>query len=531
MTEAAWQSTWSAAKRSRVEAAARRRRLIFNDDTHELALDDAATPEGFLAHRIAPLADTQVGTIAWSVLCGQFDAPCYDCRVQPIYGEAHGEPLQYWPRVTANVKALVRAGHCPLQLVIDFAHQHGKEAFASVRMNDVHDSFMDPNAMTVWKRTHPEFLVDTRGMLPEFELYTTAQDFSHREVRQRKLEIFQDICERYDVDGFELDYIRHPVLFSRRMRGESCTPEEIGIVNSLMRQIRGITDAAARRRDRPLLLAARVPDSFALCLDNGMDIQGWLDQDLVDILIAGGGYAPSSLLVEEWVRSARPHGVPVYPCVNQSAVTSASGGSFLEAVRGLASSWHRAGADGLYFWNLGTPFEFMAGDDLERQRAACYACLYDAGEVGTLVGKSKRFCADTRGDVHSYYAHVSGQWPLPMESKRGILRTGVIGRVPLMVGDDIKVTPPSRATLLLAFAGTAWREALQVHLNGHELAPGKSGEEGRLEFTVPVQLLRGGRNFVEIAARHGGLPESIVTIGAIALRLEYGVESRGGAHA
>ena len=128
------------------------------------------------------------------------------------------------------------------------------EAFASIRMNDVHDSFMGPNAMTVWKLTHQELLVDTRGTLPEFELYTTAQDFSHRAVRDRKLEIIAEICDRYDVDGFELDYIRHPVLFSRRLRGEPCTPDEIEIITSLMQEIRGLTDAAAARRGRPLLM-------------------------------------------------------------------------------------------------------------------------------------------------------------------------------------------------------------------------------------------------------------------------------------
>ena len=44
---------WSETKRARVEAAQRPRRIIFNDDTHELALEDANTPEDFLAHRIA----------------------------------------------------------------------------------------------------------------------------------------------------------------------------------------------------------------------------------------------------------------------------------------------------------------------------------------------------------------------------------------------------------------------------------------------------------------------------------------------
>jgi len=39
---------------------------------------------------------------------------------------------------------------------------------------------------------------------------------------------------------------------------------------------------------------------------------------------------------------------------------------------------------------------------------------------------------------------------------------------------------------------------------------------------VRVSLLRNGRNFVEIAARHGRVPESIVTISTVVLRVEYG---------
>lgn len=240
---------WSDAKRARVETARRRRRIIFNDDTHELALDGANTPEGFLDHRITPLAGTQVDAISWSVLCGQFDAPAYDSRAQPIYGDAHGEPVTYWRRVTGNVKALAREHRCPLHLVCDFAHRHVMEAFASVRMNDVHDSFMDANGMTVWKRTHPELLADTRGMLPEFELYTTAQDFWHGAVRRRKVEIIEEICERYDVDGFELDYIRHPVLFSRRMRGEPCTVGEVTPRSS--RRCRQATTSCTLATGRP----------------------------------------------------------------------------------------------------------------------------------------------------------------------------------------------------------------------------------------------------------------------------------------
>ena len=528
MAQTTSRNTWSPAKRARAEAARRPRRIIFNDDTHELALEEADTPEGFLAHRITPLADTQVGTIAWSVLGGQFDAPVYDSKIQPIYGDAHGGPMLYWTKVTQNVKALVRAGHCPLQLVVDFAHDHGMEAFASVRMNDVHDSFMDPNGQTIWKKTHPEYMVDTRGMLPEFELYTSAQDFSHEEVRARKLEIIEEICGRYDIDGFELDYIRHPVLFSRRMRGEPCTPEEIEIMTGLMRRIREITDAAAEHRGRPMLIATRVPDTFARALDCGLDLRGWLEEDLVDVLIAGGGYAPFSLPVEEFVEAARPHGVPVYPCVNQGMADTLSGGRVLECVRGLASNWYRAGADGLYFWNLGTPFEFKTGDDLVETRRRCYACLDEVGDPRLLTGKDKLFCVDNgEGAVMVYYAHVSSPWPLPIRSKRGALRTGVIGRVPLVVGDDVEARAPARATLMVDFDDPAWQEVLLFRLNGHELTDGRfvpaadDRSASRLDLIVTAPPLRTGRNLIEIGAKHVGIPEGEVRITAMKLEVAY----------
>ena len=98
-----------ASKRARVEVARARRRVIFNDDTYELSRDDVGTPEGFLSRRLKPLAGTHVSTVAWSVLGGAADAPVYDSKVQPTYGDAHGGP-QGWPKVTGNISRWSRAG-------------------------------------------------------------------------------------------------------------------------------------------------------------------------------------------------------------------------------------------------------------------------------------------------------------------------------------------------------------------------------------------------------------------------------------
>ena len=40
------------------------------------------------------------------------------------------------------------------------------------------------------------------------------------EVREKVFRIFRDVCMRYDVDGIEMDFFRHPLYFREMMLGE-----------------------------------------------------------------------------------------------------------------------------------------------------------------------------------------------------------------------------------------------------------------------------------------------------------------------
>ena len=80
-------------------------------------------------------------------------------------------------------------------------------------------------------------------------------------------------------------------------------------------------------------------------------------------------------------------------------------------MRALAAKWYQAGADGVYVWNLGTPFEYKVGDELLRIRQKAYACLDEIGDPKALVGKDKLYGSD--GPVFHYYTFVSGEPPLP----------------------------------------------------------------------------------------------------------------------
>ncbi len=458
---------YSEAKRARLKVARKRRRVIFVDDNYGLSHQGSDTPGGFLKPRLKPLVGTHVDTITYAVYA---HSPAYISKTHPRhYAAAGGTSVtdQAWAR---HHKALVKAGHDPLQLVVDFAHGNGMEAFAHMSMNDCHDSFM-PNLMNPFKAKHPELLVNPQGVLPNLQLYVTAYDFSHKEVRDRQFSIVEEVCDRYDVDGFEMDFIRHPMFFSRCIRGEPATKEEIDIMTSFMGRIRKRADEIGVRRGKPVLLSARVPDSFDLAIHLGMDLKSWISRDLIDIVIAGGGYASNTLAVADFVELAHQHDVLVYPCINQKP-WSCDKAWRREGNRALAATWHQAGVDGIHFWNLATPFDpysIQSQQELVRIRKKVYACLTEVGEAETLRGKDKLYCLDST--VFHHYQHISSEPPLPVH-----LMPGAARKIPLVLGDDVQAA---------AKADELAELRLELILHG-PLLP------GMLTLRVNDQLVTGG---------------------------------------
>ena len=493
----------------------RKQRVIFNGDSAVLMHPGASTVEGFLAPRLEALPGTPVTTISWSILAG--DAPSYDSRIQPIYGDAQqSDRPDYMNPYAANLKTLVEAGTCPLKIVTDFAHEHGMEAFASLRMNDVHDSFVEGH-LSRWKLDHREFLVSTRGLQtaiaepafpgsPVANLYSTALDFTHQVVRDRKFEIIEEVCLRYDLDGVELDFIRHPVLFKSIFEGEAVTPEQVSLMTAFIRRVRQRMDEIGEERGRPLLLAVRTPDDLELSLGIGLDLEAWMREGLVDMLFLGGGYAHFSLPVAQMAQAAHAYGVPVYPCINNPG--QLMDGRGIEMSRALATKWYAAGADGIYFWNLTAPWEQIRDEAQWRAlRKRVYACLDGIDDPKALEGKEKIYSAAE--EVWFPYAFISSRGDLPVS-----LEPGGQARVPIVIGDDVpRLVEEGRlesAELTLELQGVLPEpEQLIVSLNGQAQAGGRllqpeaETESSRVAYVLAAGTLRQGENLVE-----AGLSES-----------------------
>jgi hypothetical protein len=219
----------------------------------------------------------------------------------------------------------------------------------------------------------------------------------------------------------------------------------------------------------------------------------------------------------EIVGLAKPHGVPVYPCVSASGMTRrkpfGKGSLYgIEAWRAVGATTLRSGASGISLFNL-----FPApGDDAQNRLAR--AVFSEVGDRATLKGKDKLFCLDNAEhlDRCGYINHVvpySQCLPKP-------LAVGQPTTLLLPVGEDASV---ARSVELRVQTDALAK--LDVRLNGRPvpLAPseGLRDEIGMFWQVGPVRgdELRPSENTLEATLR--GQPTGPVRLVGAELMVRY----------
>ncbi|HHV44083.1 MAG TPA: family 10 glycosylhydrolase [Firmicutes bacterium] len=333
----------------RKAAAQRTRRIIYNNDGNDNP-SLPVTPISFLQRRTLGLEYTQVDTISYCT--GIFNLYTHHSDETELHYSTGSTP----PEAVSWALLLKEQGFDPLQLMIDYARVHGKEIWWSMRMNDTHDNQAKREdwQLSQWKREHRHLLMaPVRTQFPygwqAGPSWTyTALNYEHEEVRNKVYSIIADVCTRYDLDGIELDFFRHPVFFRPQMFGEPVTDEQRGLMTDLLRRIRDLTEEIAKERGRPFLVVVRVPDSVGYAKEIGLDVVEWLEQDLVDIIIAAGIFR-----LEPWENSVdlgRRYDVPVYASLSTSRL-----GGYLEVWREEALQAWEAGCSGIATFNVFQP--------------------------------------------------------------------------------------------------------------------------------------------------------------------------------
>ncbi|MBI81724.1 MAG: hypothetical protein CMJ81_00875 [Planctomycetaceae bacterium] len=493
--------------KNRGEAVHRRRRVILNDDAGML-FQPISKPEDFVSE-IATTIDTNVDSIWLSSMIGA-DLYVYDCKV----GERAGERIypgheqqqgaaEAFEKLRANMKVMLDAGTDPLREVIRFGHRHGKEVFASFRMNMIQDSWR-PNFQTQWKRDHPDWCLGVREMADLEDdprsLYWSGLDFEKSPVRDQRVAVIRDICSRYDVDGMELDFWRWPAFFKTTLEGKPAEPRQVEIMNKFMRRVRRTMNGIESGRKRPLLLAVRVFDNEEISLKLGLDARTWLREGLIDILVVGGTYTYYSIETEKWVEMAHARDVPVYVCMYRP--------KGIERDRARTAYHMSRGAAGMYLFNW------------LRDPAEENAALREIGDKQLIHRKDKHYVMS--GPFKTLgFRHVLPEHLVPVRLEHGEWRTAT-----LRIGDDLQAAAAEGALATSTFQLTLQNfspasDRLTVQLNGHSLE-GPAWNGMQVSFRVDDRVLVLHDNQITLLLKRSDPQADLpVEVTGVELKIDY----------
>ena len=286
------------------------------------------------------------------------------CNIPSDVFEPHWMALEEQPELAARksgkawaLKTMFDTGVDPYAIWAERCREKGVSPWLTMRMNDVH-SVDDPKygGLSRFWKAHPEFRRNPSAPLKKWGDH--AFDYAHAEVRAHHLAFVRTCLARYDVDGFEADWMRFPVCLRQGRERE-----DAHFITDFMREVRKLADAAAVRLGHPVKVGVRVPTDPDGALAMGLDVDGWAKERLVDWIVPCNFLATADMLLPyaEWMRRIRAvnPSVTIVPGTDCFAVKE-GGGGLMQALtaaeyRGFADSVSGEGAPGVYLFNLFVP--------------------------------------------------------------------------------------------------------------------------------------------------------------------------------
>jgi Glycosyl hydrolase-like 10 len=461
-----------------------KRRIIFNNDGDDVAnyLKDR-TLKSILVPRSNELRNSQVDSVFYST--------------HASFGTVSHRSKVGFIRKRGAHRELSKLGTDTLQITLDFCKENGLEFFWSMRMNDTHDGLnydWASGAFSQFKKDHLEWIVGTPENKPPHG-YWTAADFTHPEVREMSFRLMEEVCQNYDIDGIELDFFRWLLYFKSVAYGGEASDAERDMMTELVRRIRTMTEVEGIKRGRPYMVAVRVPDSVEYCRAIGLDIERWMKEGLIDILIPGGDFVLNTMKYS--VDLGHKYGVKVYPDFDP-CTSAAKSGQFdrnsTNAWRSRAMEAWQAGADGVYTFNWFNTWHQSYDEMGDPKILAKLDKDYFINVTGKLGWhRAEQYLADGYRFHDAPSLHPDHPEFLSMEKSL---------KLPMMVGDNVLwgikegVVPEIVCNLWLPKVTTT--DQVVVKLNGRQLKGGKFSDEW-ITYPVNPRLVKKGENLFEVS--------------------------------
>ena len=480
-----------------IKAINRPRRIIFQDDVLANAV-----------FRNEEVGKERLGKIVNYYMSRLDDHPNQIDSVWHEWGEGNTAvwPSKILPRTENIFPKWWEAGIDPVKVLLSETRKRGREVFFSYRINgsDNDDLFDPPHPFDQpipLKAKNPDWLL---------HLWHTYWNFANEGVRDLKLKIVREVAEMYDFDGIHIDFARIPVLFPAGGQWE-----HRDLLTGFMRQVRMALLEVEQQRGRPLLLAARVSENLMGCHFDGMDVETWAGEHLVDILVLGTRTANVDVAAFRRITVGTP--IKLYPCWDDIHSSDGYAQADIEIFRGVYANWWRQKPDGMHTFNLMLASRQSAdslGVSYDSRWPTQCRIFNDIGSPDTLKGKDKVFFVERRGGGHGEQV-VPGpsNWHTP---RHMYFQTNMHAPLPAVLDNEGRVD--TLLTLNLADDVNAESESvdqitlrLTISIGDEEgLAANDTPKESGEQIEVRINNILLGRARVETRAegqRLGDIPQ------------------------
>lgn len=357
----------------------------------------------------------------------------------------------------------------------------------SVRMNDMHDApWPDSHFFSRFYVEHPEWHLDNPAICG---WGAKGWDYTHEGVREHYLALIRELVECYDLDVLELDFMRFQCYFPR-----TDIMRHADIMTGFIRAVREILNSSGRSIE----LIPRIATNPAAALELGFDVAAWAKDGLVD------GITAAAFLNTNW-------DIPVdaFRRLAGRAIAVYAGTDFLvehvpelpkrslpleaDLMRGLASGYAAAGADGLNFFNF-----FCTRESPSERHDPLFHLLRELRDPAALRGRSKTYTVTAASGGGMNETDRPSVFPAILSSRH---RKEILM---LMASESRK----TKVVAILSVCGSSLPDPahLWLHVNDGTACSAaamnvetfKDKQVGILTFNFPPAVLRNGWNRVVI---------------------------------
>lgn len=338
-----------------------------------------------------------------------------------------------------NCLALYNKGIDPYSVWIRRCREKGISPFISVRLNDVHHADNPDNfRSTSFWREHPELHRVPFGKSRRWADH--AFDFSKQAAYEYALAIVREVIERYDADGYEMDWMRWPACLTP---GKEL--EQSPVLVEFMKDVSRIVSDAAARRKHPITLAVRVPPTPEIAVSKGFDVKRFVEEAGVKIVTVSPFFNSSDpdLSSKSWrdYLGSAAEKITLLPAIDDGSSQGAGLpriSNTAAVLRGWADTMLADGFDGLYFFN----FSYITGRENEHPFGISDPAEKIFRSVNTLQQEEKRYVISFRdmAGPDNMLIQLPANLPAKLEFRNGLAPKN--GKISVELEFRLEKNPP-----------------------------------------------------------------------------------------